>query len=189
MMMTDVKPKRPARPSKQSEVSPETPLPIHAAAAVIPRDVPAPGGVAAPLAASAEPVPEVVAAEPAAVVQPALEIVSEATERLADSVDTPWTAFVEAQAVLVRGFEEIAGEVAGMTRSGIAVAADAGLALLGVRTFSEAVEINASLTRRGVDAMIEGSVRLSEIGVKAVSEASRPILSQLGESWSGLASG
>jgi hypothetical protein len=145
MMMTDVKPKRPARPF--------------------------------------------VAFQPAAVAQPAPEIVSSVAEPLGDSVDDPWTAFAEAQAVLARGFEEIAVEVTGMTQSGMAAAADAGLALLGVRTFSEAVEINALLARRGVDALIEGSAKLSEIGVKAVSEASRPILSQLGDNWSGLAPG
>jgi hypothetical protein len=58
-----------------------------------------------------------------------------------------------------------------------------------VTSFSQAVEINAALARRGVDAMIEGSAKLSEIGVKAVEDASRPILSQLGGSWYGLALG
>ena len=66
---------------------------------------------------------------------------------------------------------------------------NAAVALLGVKTFSEAVEINATLARRGVDAMIEGSAKLSEIGVKAMSDASRPVLSRLGESWSGLVPG
>ena len=33
--------------------------------------------------------------------------------------------------------------------------------------------------------MIESSAKLSEIGVKAMTEASRPILSQLGAPWSG----
>jgi Phasin protein len=188
-MMTDVKPARPARPSSQREVSASAPVAFQNAATVIPEDVPAPEVVSAPPAASAEPLPEVVAVQPAAVVQPALEIVPGAPDPLADSVDDAWTTFVEAQAVLVRGFEEIAVEVTGMTRSGIAAAADAGLALLGVRTFSEAVEINASLASRGVDAMIDGAAKLSEIGVKAMSEASRPILSRLGESWSGFAPG
>ena len=63
----------------------------------------------------------------------------------------------------------------------------AAVALLEVRTFSEVVEINATLARRGIDAMIEGSAKLSEIGVKAMSSASRPILSRLGEGWSGFA--
>ena len=99
----------------------------------------------------------------------------------------PWAAFAEAQAVLARGFEEIAVEVTARTRSGIAAAADAAIALLGVKTFSEAVEINAALARRGADAMIEGSARLSEIGVKALTEASRPVLSRFAGTWSGLA--
>jgi hypothetical protein len=187
--MTDVKPKRPARPSRPSEISPGVPVPIQTAPTVIPEALPAPEIVSPPPAVAAGPMPDVVAVHSAAVARPAPEIVSPVADPPADSVDDPWTALAEAQAVLARGFEEIADEVTGMTRSGMAAAADAGIALLGVRTFSEAVEINASLTRRGVDAMIEGSVRLSEIGVKAVSEASRPILSQLGESWSGLAAG
>src|SRR6266851_515956 len=140
--MSDVKPKRPVRASKQSEISPGEALPIEAAPPIIPEDPPA---------------PEVVSAPPEAVVQPVLEIVSAVAEPQADSVEDPWTAFAEAQAVLARGFEEIAVEVSGMSRSGFAAAADATVALLGVRTFAEAVEINAALAQRGVDAMIEGS--------------------------------
>jgi hypothetical protein len=107
-----------------------------------------------------------------------LEIVSAAAEPQADSVEDPWTAFAEVQAVLARGFEEIAVEVSGMTRSGFAAAADATVALLGARTFAEAVEINAALAQRGVDAVIAGSAKLSEISLKAVSAVSRPILSR-----------
>ena len=117
------------------------------------------------------------------------EIVAAVAEPEADSVEDAWTAFAEAQAVLARGFEEIAVEVTGMTRSGLTAAADATLALFGVRTFSEAVEINAALGRRGVNAMIEGSARLSEIGGNAVSDAARPILSRLGRTWSGVGLG
>jgi hypothetical protein len=188
-MMRDVKPKHPVRPPRQSDMSSSASVPIQTAATVIPEDAPAPEVVSAPQAASAEPIPEIASAPLAAVTLPVPEIVSPLVELPPDSADDPWTAFAEAQAALARGFEEIAAEVTGMTRSGLAAAADAGLALLGVRTFSEAVEINASLARRGVDAMIEGSTKLSEISVKAVSEASRPILSRLGEGWSSLAPG
>jgi len=184
--MSDVKPKRPARATRQSEISPVEAVPIEAAPTIIPEDPPAPDVVTA---AVAEPMPEIVSAPPSAVAEPVLEIVSAGAEPQADSVEDAWTAFTEAQAVLARGFEEIAVEVTGMTRSSLAAAADATVALLGVRTFAEAVEINAALAQRGVDAMIEGSAKLSEIGVKAVSEASRPILSRLGETWSGLAPG
>ena len=176
--MSDVKPKRPVRASKQSEISPGEALPIEAAPPIIPEDPPAPEIVSAPPAAVAEPAPEVVSAPPEAVVQPVLEIVSAVAEPQADSVEDPWTAFAEAQAVLARGFEEIAVEVSGMTRSGFAAAADATVALLGARTFAEAVEINAALAQHGVDAVIAGSAKLSEISLKAVSEVSRPILSR-----------
>ena len=85
-----------------------------------------------------------------------------------------------AQTALARGFEEIAAEMTGIARSGVAASTDAALALLGARTFAEAVEINASLARRRFDAMVEGSARLSDIGVKAITEASRPFLPRLG---------
>lgn len=161
---------------------PGTAPPIEAAPAVIPEDLPAPQVVSAPPAAVPEAMPEIVSAEPAAIAEPVAEVVAAALEPHADSGEDAWTAFAEAQAVFARGLEEIAVEVTGMTRSGFAAAADATVALFGAKSFSQAVDINAALARRGVDAMIEGSARLSEIGVKAVSDASRPILSQFGGS-------
>src|SRR5579862_3131504 len=163
--MRDVKPKRPARASKESERSPGAVLPIEVAPTIIPEDIPAPEVVAAPPAAVAEAIPEILSAEPAAIAEPVPEIVAAVVEPQADSGEDAWTAFAEAQAVFARGFEEIAVEVSGMTRSGFAAAADATVAL------------------------IVGSAKLSEIGAKAVEDASRPILSQLAGNWSGLALG
>jgi len=172
--MSEVKPKRTARESGLRQISPGEAVPAAAAPAIVPQ---------APTAA------EVVSAPPEAVAEPAPEVAPASAEAQADSGDDPWTLFAEAQAALARGVEEIAVEVTGMTRSGIAAAADATIALLGARTFSEAVEIHAGLARRGVDAMIEGSARLSEIGVKAMSAASQPVLSRLGGTWSGVGLG
>jgi hypothetical protein len=163
--MSDVKPKRTARDSGRSKISPGDAVPSATAPAIAP---------AAPTAA------QIVSAPPAAVAEPAPEVVSASAKPLADSGDDSWTLFADAQAVLARGFEKIAVEVTGMTGSGVAAAVDAAVALLGARTFSEAVEIHAGLARRGVDAMIEGSAKLSDIGVKAMSEASQPVLSRLG---------
>jgi hypothetical protein len=100
--------------------------------------------------------------------------------------ENPWTALAEAQSALARGFEKAAIEVTGISRSGMAATADAAVALLGARTYAEAIEINAGLARRGVDAMIEGSARLSEIGAQSITDASRPFLSRFGRSWSAL---
>jgi len=44
----------------------------------------------------------------------------------------------------------------------------------------------AALARRAVDAMIEASASLSEIGVRTASEASSPVLSRFRGTWSGL---
>jgi hypothetical protein len=125
--MSDVKPKRPARASRQSEMSPDTALPIEAAPTIIREEPPAPEVVSPPPLAVAESMPEILSAEPAAIAEPAPEIAAAVAEPQADSAEDAWTAFAEAQAVFARGFEEIAVEVTGMTRSGFAAAADARL--------------------------------------------------------------
>lgn len=172
--MRDVKPRRTERKSGPRKISPDETVPNASAPAFAPET---------PQEA------EIVWAPPLAVAEQAPEIVPAAADRQTDSVDDPWTAFTDAQAALARGFEEIAAEASGMTRSGFAAVADAVAALIGVRIFAEAVEINAALARRGTEALIEGSAKLSEIGVRAMSEASRPILSRLGGTGSGFAAG
>jgi hypothetical protein len=175
--MSDLKPRRTARESGHSDIPP-----VEAAPAVPPSVVPEAIVPQAPAAA-----PPVLAG-PETVTQLAPATVAPAVEKLADSAvgsaHDSWAAVAETQAAFARGFEEIAVEVTGMTQAGFRAATDAAIALFGARTFSEAVEINAGLARRGVDAMIKGSTKLSEIGVKAVGEASRPMLSQMSMSWS-----
>ena len=91
-----------------------------------------------------------------------------------------WAALAEAQAAAVRGFEAFIGEMSDFTRSEMAAAANTATAMLGVKTFADAVEINLGFARRSFDAMIGSAAKLSEIGAKAAAEASRPILSRLG---------
>jgi hypothetical protein len=178
--MSDVTPKRTAREPGRSGISQGEPAPVRTAPVVPPAMVP---GTTVPEAPA---VPAVVSAMPEAAAPLPAAMVSATADPLADSPESPddswhsWTAFAEAQAALARGFEAIAVEIAGKTRSGIAAASDAAIALLGARTFSEAIDINAGLARRGVDAVIEGSAKLSDIGVKAAGEASRPMLARLG---------
>jgi phasin family protein len=100
--------------------------------------------------------------------------------------DDPWAAWTESSSALARGFEALATELTGMARSGIDATTDAAKAMIGAKTLAEAVEINASLARRSFDAVIEGAAKMSEIGVKAATEASRPVLNRLGETWKSL---
>lgn len=175
--MSDIKPKRPAREPVRSDIASGEAVPVVTAPIVAP-EPPAP----------AEP-------RPAAAVAAATPITTKGAASAAPveaAAEDAWTALAAAQAAFARGFELAAVEMTGMTRSGFAATADAAIALLGAKTFAEAVEINAGLARRSVDALFEGSARLSEIGAKAVAEASRPILSRAGLSraggaWSGSA--
>lgn len=148
-----------------------------------PEPAAAPAPSAAPAVAIAAPPKPATAAPPAPEPKPAAPEPKPAAPTVAAAED-PWSSFAATQAAFARSFEEIAGEMTGMTRLGMAATADAALALLGARTFAEAVEINAGLAQRGLGVMIEGSARLSEIGVKAVTAASRPILSRFGGAWS-----
>jgi len=91
-----------------------------------------------------------------------------------------WAALAEAQAAAARGFEALVGEMTDFTRSEMAAAANTATAMLGVKTFAQAVEVNLGFARRSFDALIGSAAKLSEIGAKAAAETSRPILSRFG---------
>jgi hypothetical protein len=176
--MSDARPRRAARDSARSGPAPAEEAPAAVAAPDAPPDPVAEQNPAVNHVADVKLEPELA---PPAIQEP---VISGPAAAASAAADDAWTALVEVQRALARACEEIAVEVAGISRSGIAAGTDAALALLGARTFAEAVEINAGMARRGFDAMVEGSARLSEIGVKAVAEASRPILTRLSVSWS-----
>jgi len=181
--MSDAKPRRTARESGRSEIASGEIVPTQTAPIIAPVIAPE----FAPEAAAAAPTaPEAASTRPVAASEPAMPVRAESVESEA-AADDAWAAFTDMQAALARGFVEAALEVSAITRTGIAAAAAAATAMLGARTFAEAVEINAGLIRGRSDAMIAGSARLSEIGVKAVTEASRPILARFGAGGSGAA--
>lgn len=165
--MSDIKPKRPARDAARIEIAAPAAAPV-----ILPEAAIAP-------AVATETAPAALAT--ASAVETAVETkIEAAVERQEAAAEDALAAFAEAQTALARGAEQIAVELAGMTRSGFAATADAAIALLGAKTFAEAVEINAGLARRSFDTMLEGSAKVSEIAVKSVADASRPLLSGLG---------
>ena len=94
-----------------------------------------------------------------------------------------FAALVQSQTALARGLEALSTEMAGLALSGINAAARTATEMLGIKTLSDAIEVNAGLTRSSLVAMVGGSAKLSELGVKLAAEASQPILAQLGKSW------
>jgi phasin family protein len=93
-------------------------------------------------------------------------------------------AITESQAALATGMQALALEFAAIARSSMSAMTQSASAMLRAETLADAIEVQAAFTRRSVDTMIEGSAKLSEIGVKLTSEASRPLLSQFGTNWS-----
>ena len=169
--MSDMKPRRVAR-----DIAAVEPSPVETAGEAVAGE---PAAMVSPDAAWVpEPPPTITAAMTEPVPPPAIAAAAEAA---ADS----WITVADAQAALARGFEEFAVELTGMTSTGMVAGTDAALAMLGARTLAEAVEINAGLACRGVDAMMAGSARLSEIGLNTMADASKPLLAQFGAAWEG----
>jgi hypothetical protein len=92
-------------------------------------------------------------------------------------------ALVQSQTAVARGLDALSTEWAGLARRGIDAAAHAATGMLAVKTFSQAIEVNAGFTRSGFDALIGHSAKLSELGAKLAAEASQPILAQLRNGW------
>ena len=92
-------------------------------------------------------------------------------------------ALAQSQAALARGLGAMSAEMAGLTLSGIDTAARAATKMLGVKTLSDAIDINAGFACSSLNALVGGSAKLSELGVKLAAETSQPILTQFGKGW------
>ena len=102
---------------------------------------------------------------------------------VADFSREVFAALVQSQTAVARGLEALSVEATGLAISGIDAATRTATDMLGVKTLSDAIEVNAGFTRSSFDALVGGSAKLSELGMKLATEASRPILTQLGKSW------
>ena len=89
----------------------------------------------------------------------------------------------ESRAAVARGFDALSEEMAALARSGIDTVTRTAIEMLAVKSFSDAVAVNASFARASFDNWIGGSAKFSELGVKLAVESSRPFLTHLGESW------
>ena len=104
-------------------------------------------------------------------------------EEVVDFGREVFAALVKSQTALARGLEAMSVEVTGLAISGIDTATRTATDMLGVKTLSDAIEVNAGFTRSSFDTLVGGSAKLSELGMKLATEASQPILTQLGKSW------
>ena len=89
----------------------------------------------------------------------------------------------QSQAVLARGLDALSAEMAGLALSGMDTAAQTACKMLGIRTLSDAIEVNAGFTCNSLDALVGGSARLSELGIKLAAETSEALFAQFGRGW------
>ncbi len=174
--MSDIKVKRAGRESVQREAAAP---PAKTASAPQPEAAPAPLPFEAAAPAPA-PLPFPASMKLAATKPTAATAAAPSDDMFAYGQQS-WAALAEAQAAAVRGFEALLGEMTTFTRSEMAAAANSATAMLGVKNFTEAVEVNLGYARRSFDALIGSAAKMSEIGAKVAAETSKPILSRLGE--------
>ena len=143
--------------------------PAVAAGTLLPAEAPAEAAALAP-APEIEPTQE-----PAAAVAAPDEIARFRRDALA--------AVTESQAALARCLAEIGEAMAGLGRAGIGIAASTATDMLGVKTLSDACEVGVRFARKSCDSLVDGSAKLSGLGMTLAVEVSRPILTQWGQSW------
>jgi Phasin protein len=126
-------------------------------------------------------------AVPDMVVQRISPMVPAITASRSERVDFGCEAFAaleESRAAVARELDALSDEIACLARCGIDTTARTAIEMLAVKTFSDAIAVNASFARASFENWLDGSAKFSELGVKLAIASSRPFLSRLGQSWS-----
>ncbi|HEY1258004.1 MAG TPA: phasin family protein [Stellaceae bacterium] len=96
-----------------------------------------------------------------------------------DFSDDVLAAMTESQTALVRGLEAANREISALARLGIDIAARNATGLTAARTWPDAVAVGSESTRAGLDALAEGALKFSEIGLRLVLDLAKPISKRL----------
>ncbi|HEV2187407.1 MAG TPA: phasin family protein [Stellaceae bacterium] len=105
-----------------------------------------------------------------------------AADQLLASYHSTLASFGESQRAVASGVKNFALEMTGLVQTALTEAGDSAAALVRAGSVADAVEIQLGYVRRSFTSLIGGSARLSEIGAKLMSEASRPIVAPFGGS-------
>ncbi|CAA7613053.1 Magnetic particle membrane specific GTPase P16 (modular protein) [Candidatus Terasakiella magnetica] len=88
-------------------------------------------------------------------------------------------AVVQAGNIFTKGLQDLGTAVVAMTQAAIEENVAASKALLGTKSLREFIEVQASLSKAGVDKLVTESSRLSEQSVKLLEQALAPINSRV----------
>jgi hypothetical protein len=86
------------------------------------------------------------------------------------------TSIGQSQAAIACDIAAMALEMSGQARSNLTAAGDSVAALLKAKSLVDAVEIQIGFARSSLDAIVDGSTRLGEIGLRLANDATKPML-------------
>jgi hypothetical protein len=171
----------PAEPADLTKPAEDPVPPLDAPAAVVD---PAPEASDAAVVAAPElEVPQILPPAPLAPPPVPVIAVEPAAER------DLFAIIAESRAALARGVESVSDELASFARHNIDVTADTAIQMLAVRTWSDAVAVNAKFARTSYDQWLESTAKVSELGVRLAYESSKPFMSRLGRMLRGVEDG
>lgn len=96
-------------------------------------------------------------------------------EAVADMPKANFEAMVEAGNVFMKGFESFNGQMFAIARKQIAQGVETQKALLGAKSFQEAVEIQQGFVKNSMDSVGSDGAEISSTWMKVATEAGQPI--------------
>lgn len=88
-------------------------------------------------------------------------------------------AVIKANVALSEGLEAIGKELMGYARTSLETASQTATAILGAKTFEEVVQLQTDLAKSNLETLLQGSAKLSELGVTVANEAFAPLGSRV----------
>jgi hypothetical protein len=121
---------------------------------------------------AALPAPEPVVALPV----PAPRRQQAGADKLLNACHATLASICASQTAIASDMTAMALEIGGLTRSNLTAAGDSVTALFGSRSLVDAVEVQLGFARRSLDAMVSGSTKLAEIGLRLANDSTKPML-------------
>lgn len=100
-------------------------------------------------------------------------------EELAAFSKANMEAFVQANTILAKGFEEISKEVMALTKASMETASTTAKAVFAAKTIKDVVDLQSDYAKSSFDKFVANSSKLSELGVKVASDAIAPVTARV----------
>jgi Phasin protein len=97
-------------------------------------------------------------------------------DKLLNACHATLASICASQTAIASDVTAMAPEIGGLTRSNLTTAGESVTALLGSQNLVDAFEIQLGFARHSLDAMVGGSTKLAELGLRLANDAAKPML-------------